>query len=143
MYPDINGSVYTLVYRANVVLRKALQAHLRDFDITSEQWGILSRLLYKGGCSQKELSVDTYKEQAAITRTLAILEDKGLVERERSTVDRRESLVFITAAGEQLMRRTLPCAKQHEDELRAILQQEEIETLQSLLRKLCNGLQHD
>ncbi|WHU49212.1 MarR family transcriptional regulator [Gordonia sp. L191] len=141
MYPDIDDSLNSLVYRTNTILRGRWQAYLKDFNITSEQWAILNRLIRKDGYNQKELSVDSFKEPAAITRTLDLLERKGLVERRRSATDGREYLVFITEDGKQLLRETRPRAKQYNDVLKAALRDDEMATLKALLRKLGNGLQ--
>lgn len=143
MYSNINDSINSLVYKTNIILKGKLQTYLRDFDITSEQWSMLNRLLQKDGYNQKELSIDSFKEPAAITRTLDILENKGFVERKKSTTDRREYLVFITESGKQLLEKTLPYAKQYNDVLNSVLCEEDMETLETLLRKLCRGLQPD
>ena len=140
MCSNINDSLNSLVYRANIMLKGKLQTYLSDFDITTEQWTVLNRLLQKDGYNQKELSIDSFKEQAAITRTLDILENKGLVERKKSPADRREYLVYITEKGKRLLEETLPYAKQYNDLLNSVLDKEETETLKSLLRKLCKGL---
>jgi DNA-binding MarR family transcriptional regulator len=139
MYTDINNSLNSLVYKTNTILKSKLQAALNGFDITSEQWVTLERLHEKDGCNQKELSVDSFKEQAAITRTLDILEKKGLVERRKSEVDRREFLIFITKKGINLLEVVLPHVKLYRDSLQSILTQEETGTLTFLLNKLCNG----
>lgn len=140
MHTDINDSLNSLVYKANIVLKNKLQTALKSFDITSEQWVTLNRLNEKDGYNQKELSIESYKEQAAITRALDILENKGLIERKKSPNDRRAFLVFITIKGKELLAETLPNAKQYRDMLDSVLSKEETETLKSLIRKLCNGL---
>lgn len=141
MYSNINDSINSLVYRTNIILKGKLQAFLREFDITSEQWVMLNRLRQKDGYNQKELSIESFKEQAAITRTLDILENKGLIERKKSAADRREYLVFITESGKQLLEKTLPYAKQYNDLLSSVLCKEDMEALATLLRKLCKGLE--
>lgn len=143
MFTGVNNSLNSLVYKTNTILKGKLQAALNSFDITSEQWVTLERLHENDGCNQKELSLNSFKEQAAITRTLDILEKKGLVERRKSEVDRREFLIFITEKGINLLNDILPHVKLYRDSLNSILTQEEIETLSALLIKLCNGLISD
>lgn len=140
MLTDINNSLNSLVYKTNIVLKNKLQTALKCFDITSEQWVTLNRLNEKDGYNQKELAIGSYKEQAAITRTLDILENKGLIERRKSPNDRREFLVFITLKGKELLNETMPDAILYRDMLDSVLSKDETETLKSLLRKLCNGL---
>lgn len=143
MYTTINDSLNSLVYKTNIILKGKLQTFLKNFDITTEQWVMLNRLYQKDGYNQKELSIDSFKEQAAITRTLDILENKGLIERKKSPTDRREYLVSITEKGKELLEESFPNAKLYRDLLDSVLDKEETETLISLLRKLCKGLQAD
>jgi DNA-binding MarR family transcriptional regulator len=143
MFTDINNSLNSLVYKTNIILKGKLQIFLKDFNITTEQWVMLSRLYQKDGYNQKELSIDSFKEQAAITRTLDILENKGLVERKKSPADRREYLILITAQGKELLEKSLPSAKRYRDLLDSVLDKEEMEMLASLLNKLYKGLLTD
>lgn len=140
MHSDINDSLNTLVYRTNIILKGKLQTYLKDFDITSEQWAVLTRLLQKDGYNQKELSIDSFKEQAAITRTLDILENKGLVERKKSLADRREFLIYITEKGKNLLKETSESTLQYYELLNSVLEKEEMENLKLLLNKLCKRL---
>lgn len=140
MYSDIKNSLNSIVYKTNILLRGKLQSTLKDFDITSEQWITLERLNEKDGCNQKELSDDIFKEPAAITRTLDILEKKRLIERRKSSNDRREYLVFITSEGKNMLDKTFSNVKSHNDLLKTILNEEETAMLKSLLYKLCKGL---
>lgn len=140
MHKDINTSLNVLVYKTNLALKSRLQSALKDFDITSEQWFTLRRLNEKDGYNQKELSIDLFKEQAAVTRTLDILEKKGLVERRKSPNDRREFLVLITDKGKELLIETLPNIKKYRDLLNSIIDEEETQMLKTILDKLYNGL---
>lgn len=140
MYKNINNSLSSLVYKTNIALRSKLQTALKEFDITSEQWVTLNKLNEEDGCNQRELSIDIFKEQASITRTLDILEKKELIERRKSSNDRREFLIFITNKGKQLLENTRPSTAAYSDLLNSILSNEETQILKSLLIKLFNGL---
>lgn len=48
------------------------------------------------GSNQKNLAEDSIRNNAAITRTLNSLEEKGLVKRKKSPDDKREFLIYLT-----------------------------------------------
>lgn len=140
MYKYINDSLNSLVYKTNIILKSKLQLALKGFDITSEQWVMLNRLYEKEGYNQKELATESFKEQAAITRTLDLLENKALIERKKSPNDRREYLIFVTDRGKALLEESNPNAIMYRKMLNSILSEKETEELQALLLKLCEGL---
>jgi Transcriptional regulators len=137
---DIDDSLNSRVYRLNLALRARLQAVLADFDVTTEQWSTLCRLYRHDGCNQRQLSREASKEQAAMTRTLDILQAKGLIERRSSEEDRREYLVGITAKGRELYHRALPSVMAYGRNLRSLLGGEDMDELKALLDKLLSRL---
>jgi DNA-binding MarR family transcriptional regulator len=136
---DIDSSINTLVYRANALLKGRLQAALREFDITTEQWLMLAKLDEDEALNQRELATEVTKDQASITRIVDILERKGLAERYPSPVDRRASLVRITRAGRALLKRADPTIAAYHEDLAHRLSREEAAALKAILGKLCSG----
>ncbi len=136
----IDNSLQFLVYKSNSLLRNKLNQALKSFDITVEQWVTLKKLNQKEGYNQKELSKDTFKEQAVITRMLDILEQKSLVERGKSPNDRREFIISITDKGRKLLEEIKPNIIGYQELLDSTLNGEEMLQLKELLSKLCNGL---
>lgn len=139
----IEDSLNYLVYKTNSVLKGQMQTALKFFDITSEQWVLLKRLNQRDGMNQKELSIESFKGQAAITRSLDILEKKGLIERRKSANDRREYLVYITNRGKMLLDDAQPDMDDYQKKLDNVLSMQEMETLKRLLNKTCNSLISD
>ena len=72
-------------------------------DISSDQWSVLMALSEKDGPSQTDLAIKLYKVRSNITRILDIMEKMGLIERKRSSADKREYNVFITAKGKKMI----------------------------------------
>ncbi|BBO83290.1 hypothetical protein DSCO28_38560 [Desulfosarcina ovata subsp. sediminis] len=71
----------------------------RRYELTVPQVVCLRKLLSDGELSPGQLAKAIYLSQATVTGIIDRLEAKGLVTRERSTVDRRKILVRLTDRG--------------------------------------------
>jgi len=78
------------------------------FQVTKDQWVILKRISEVDGNNQKEIADSTFKDPAALTRILDLLEKKGLVKRETDSSDRRTFTVHLTVEGSRLVARMTP-----------------------------------
>ena len=130
-----------LVYKARHLLKKRIQNKLRDFDISSEQWSVLNTVYMKKGCNQITLADILLKDGATITRILNILEDKKLVRREKSTLDKREYLIYLTEYGVDLYNKALPVVLQNTKDTDSIFSDSELKELHYLLNKLVLSLE--
>ncbi len=77
-------------------------ARLSGLDLTYVQWLPLYKLSLGAGDTVATLARDLEVDPAAMTRAIDRLEAKGLVRRERSTVDRRVVHLQLTEIGGQL-----------------------------------------
>ncbi|MGV3026944.1 MarR family winged helix-turn-helix transcriptional regulator [Clostridium thermobutyricum] len=129
-----------MVYKARVLMRLKLQKKLKDYDVTAEQWNVLSHIYSKEGFNQKELAERCLKDRAALTRILDLLEKKELIKRESSPIDRREYLVYLTEKGKSTYNEILPVINENTKENLANFSEEEIIDFKNLLNKLLNNL---
>src|SRR5439155_26767978 len=79
-----------------------LDAALVEQDTTAAQWGILRMICDGRGNTAAELCRVYDYDTGSMTRMLDRLEEKGLIQRERSSQDRRLVHLAITPAGETL-----------------------------------------
>jgi MarR family 2-MHQ and catechol resistance regulon transcriptional repressor len=77
-------------------------------DLTPSQFGILETLYHLGPLCQGEVSSKLLKSTGNVTLVLDNLEKRGLVRRVRETGDRRMVKIYLTPAGEELIRRIFP-----------------------------------
>nr|WP_245252250.1 MarR family transcriptional regulator [Paenibacillus sediminis] len=89
-------------------LTQCLTQLTQDYNLTSEQFGLLLCLSEEDGISQKELSRRTEKDPANITRILDQLERKGFVNRVTNSEDRRSYHTYITKSGKEAVRQIEP-----------------------------------
>ena len=97
MSRDETIGLYTSHTVKNII--RFLTFHLKEFDVTPEQWTVLKRLAEQDGISQKELALKSEKDQPTVTRILDILERKELIYKQKNVEDRRSFLIFITDKG--------------------------------------------
>jgi DNA-binding MarR family transcriptional regulator len=86
-------------------IREQANNRLSPHDLTYVQWLPLYKLAVKEGNTVASLARDLEIDAGAMTRSLDRLQAKGLVQRERSTVDRRVVLLVLTAEGRKVARK--------------------------------------
>ena len=69
--------------------------------LTYSEYVMLIRLYDSEGAKQDDLANMLYLDKAVVTRTMNLLEDKGLVERRRDEHDRRVRRVYLTDFGRE------------------------------------------
>lgn len=81
----------------SAMLRKRLGS--AGVDLTAEQWGLLLQLWDDDGMSQDELARVACLEKSSLSRVVAGMEEKGLLERRRDLGDGRRKRLFPTSAA--------------------------------------------
>jgi len=69
-----------------------------NFNLTPSQYFTIKNI-NSDGISMSDLSLTLGLDNSTLTRNINKLIDKGLVQKHRSTSDRREHLVFLTESG--------------------------------------------
>lgn len=132
---------YNINIAANF-LKKHLNQTFRSagYDVTSEQWSILNRLWQKDGINQLEIAEITLKDNASVTRTLELMEKKGLIVRETDPDDRRNRRIYLTKAGKALKGPLIQCAETVLEKATAHISPREISLLNELSRQIIRNL---
>jgi DNA-binding MarR family transcriptional regulator len=82
--------------------------HVRECGLTHAQFDIIATLGNTEGMSYKELGDKTLITKGTMTGVIERLEQKGLVERQRSLDDKRSWFIRLTPQGEQVFREVFP-----------------------------------
>jgi DNA-binding MarR family transcriptional regulator len=95
------------ILRAADAMRRRLASLLEPYGLTTQQFNVLRILrgAQSDGLCTLAVAGRMIEQAPGITRLLDRLEAKGLVARERSTEDRRQVRVRISAAGLKLLAR--------------------------------------
>ncbi len=136
-----DNDILYAVLKLNHRLKRKTVNKLKDHDVTLEQWYLLYFLYQKEGCNQKKLAEATSKDTGAMTRSLNLLESKGLVERKTSYHDKRQFLIYLTDKGKDLYRETSVLMLQNAQEIESIFTRSELEEFKYLLNKLGSNLE--
>ncbi len=85
--------------------RKLLDERLKDLGVTQARWSTMVYLQRGGeGLTQRELAHLMAIENPTLVRLLDSLEEQGLIERRPCKRDRRARRLYLTSAGERLMK---------------------------------------
>ena len=85
-----------------------LRPALKPLRLEVDQWRILASLHAREGCSVTALADTTAIERTTLTRALARMRAKRLVERKQDEFDRRATRLRLSAKGRRLYERALP-----------------------------------
>ncbi|WP_295992998.1 MarR family winged helix-turn-helix transcriptional regulator [Rugamonas sp.] len=82
--------------------------HVRQSGLTHAQFDIIATLGNTAGMAYKDLGDKTLITKGTLTGVIERLEQKGLVQRERNSSDKRSYFIRLTAQGEQMFRDVFP-----------------------------------
>ena len=122
--------------RAADSVSSRLSRLLAKYELTMSQFGALEALYHLGPLNQNKLGKKLLKTSGNITMVVDNLEKRGLVERERSSEDRRAVNVMLTKTGKKFIKEIFP---EHVQSIVAefeVLNPGEQESLRHLSRRL-------
>lgn len=139
----LDGSLHNLVgyvmRRAQMKLTQHLSSRLEEHDIRPAQFTALSIIEQSPGLMQSELARALAIEPPQAVLMVNKLEERGLAMRIRSNPDKRSYGLFLSKAGEVLLKRLKAVVQQSDLESTSALSSAEREQLLALLGKLYRG----
>jgi len=110
--------------------------HLKAFDLTAPQFGVLEALAHLGPMKMCEIGNKLLMSGANVTGVVDRLEKKGLVRRVMDAEDRRMFLIHLTEAGSKVIAKFFPVHAEHLEAFTNVLTSKEKLLLTDLLKKL-------
>lgn len=121
----------------NALRRTVTQPYAERFDLTVPEWRLLALLAHAGELAFADLVVQSTSDKALVSRTLRLLEQRGLVRLSNAGNSPRKKLFCnITSAGMALHDQVIPLARRHQAAVLRLLDTGEREALYRALRKL-------
>jgi MarR family 2-MHQ and catechol resistance regulon transcriptional repressor len=122
--------------RAFQTVDRKISTTFQAHDLTSGQFGVLESLYHLGPMHQGTLGDKLLQSKGNISTIISNLEDREFVERRRDPDDRRYVTVHLTDEGEGLIADIFPDHVQRIAKTLGVLDNEEIEELGRLCKKL-------
>lgn len=123
--------------RVNFAFRRA------GYDLTIEQWTILSDLAKQDGLNQQVFADRAVKNKASITSLINNLEKKGWVVRKPDRDDRRSNRIHITSAGIKVFETLTPLLEKTLEETLEPFSDQEMTMGMGMMHSLVHTLQSD
>jgi DNA-binding MarR family transcriptional regulator len=131
---------YRLSILSNRVSQTIAGAYARRFGLGVTEWRVIAVLGRYPGLSANGVAARTAMDKVAVSRTVARLLERGLLQRDMHDDDRRRSVLELSPDGYGIYDEVVPVALEYERRLLAPLNAEERAQLDLLLRKLNEGV---
>ena len=125
-----------LLHQAAARLSVEMAPALKTHDLTLPSWRILAQLWVNGAMRVGYLADRLSLEVSTVSRNVAQLEQRGLITRHRSGLDRRASNLVLTAEGRSLVETLTPALAGIQQPLLSGLTVLEQRTLKRLLKRV-------
>ena len=107
-----------------------------DLGLTQKQVSVLWLIEDSHDIAQTDLGRRLQIDRATIMAIVNRLQERGYVERNRSTRDRRRQTLSITPAGHDALAKAWHANEEHEEWLKSRFTDDEVDTLIDLLRRI-------
>lgn len=133
-----------LPYRLSVMTNRisgALSRHYAErFGIGIPEWRVIANLGRQPEMSANEVVERSAMDKVTVSRAVAALEQKGLLQRSRDAGDKRKSQLRLSPRGEAVYAEIVPLALGFERDLLARLTPEERAVLERVIAKLTEAV---
>ena len=129
-----------VTFIANKLSRSATAFYQREFGVNVTEWRIMSLLAIEPGIPAARICHVIGFDKGPVSRTLALLQDRGLVTIRTDPHDGRSHAISLTAQGRRTHDQVIVAALERERRLLACLAPVEREVLIDLLRRIHGNL---
>ena len=133
------SSIGYLIRRAHNLLMPRVEAAFAEHEVTFTQWVIMMYLRDGLASTAAGICRDIFHDSGALTRAIDQIEQRGFIERRRSTQDRRTVELTLTPEGVRIVESLIPLVVGCLNRALAGFTHGEIDTLSRLLTKLVAG----
>ena len=125
---------------ANKLSNSATAVYQRNFGVNVTEWRIMTQLALEPGCPASRICHVIGFNKGPVSRTLALMQKRGLVTIRTDPKDGRTHSISLTAKGRGIHDKVIVVALEREKRLLSCLKADEREVLIELLRRLHNNL---
>ena len=127
---------YRLSILSNTVSTKIAHAYEKRFGLSIPEWRVIAILGRFPGISAVEVAERTLMDKVAVSRAVTKLVKNGRIDRQFADADRRRSILTLSEEGRKVHDEIAPLALAMEKDLLHGLDQEQIDTLNTVIERL-------
>lgn len=127
---------YRLSILSNTISEALATLYGERFNLNVTQWRVIAVLGRYPDLSAVEVAERTRMDKVAVSRAVAELVDSGRLDRQMDPLDRRRSVLNLSAAGRRVYEEIVPLALACEARLLSALNAKESAALEGILDKL-------
>jgi DNA-binding MarR family transcriptional regulator len=129
-----------ITFIANKLSNSATVFYQRNFGVNVTEWRIMSLLAIEPGIPASRICHVIGFDKGPVSRTLSLLQKRGLVTIRTSPDDGRTHSISLTAKGRAAHDKVIVAALERERRLLSVLKKEDREVLIDLLRRVHGNL---
>ena len=129
-----------ITFIANKLSNSATVFYQKNFGVNVTEWRIMSLLAIEPGIPASRICHVIGFDKGPVSRTLSLLQKRGLVTIRTSPDDGRTHSISLTAKGRAAHDKVIVAALERERRLLSVLKKEEREVLIDLLRRVHGNL---
>ncbi len=126
----------SIMIRASNTLQEVLKKDISCYKLNPAEFGVLEYLYHKNEQQIIQICDKLLMPNSSMTYVIDKLESKDLVQRKVNDDDKRSTLIELTDKGKKLFDEIFPKHELKINEIFSVLSDEEIETLNTLLKKV-------
>jgi DNA-binding MarR family transcriptional regulator len=135
-----------LPYRLSILSNRASDAIARHyserFGLSVPEWRVMAVLGQTPGLSARDVAARTAMDKVQVSRAVSSLVDARRVKRDEDETDGRVTRLSLTSKGQAIYDEVVPLALHLEEVFLAALTVEERKTLNALMTKLTERIEH-
>ncbi|MEY2618619.1 MAG: hypothetical protein RL522_1621 [Pseudomonadota bacterium] len=121
---------------ANRLANGASTYYRKNFNLGMSEWRSMMAIGSRSGLIVREVAERADIDYAAASKSLRVLQERGLVDIEQTQTRGRAAKAVLTPEGQQMYRRLRDAARQRQKRLVSAFEGEEVNRLWELLRKV-------
>lgn len=131
------GKYISQLYRKGSVF---INKEVSKYDISSGQFMFLLEVYIQDGRNQEEISEKLKIDKGTTARALKKLEEQGFITRVKDEYDKRSNKVYLTNKAKEIRENVFDVLRDWNNMISQSLTEEEEETMDKLLEKVCNNI---
>jgi DNA-binding MarR family transcriptional regulator len=135
MFEELDGLLGYRLRRAQGAMHRDYMATVASLELTQKQAATLWLINANPGVAQVSVAAALGMDRATMMAVTDRLEDRGLLVRKRSTVDRRRQELYLTPSGQSTLRKAKARITAHEQRFKNLFKPAELAALLSALEK--------